>query len=303
MESFKPPSCFSPSKEENIASAWKDWKQQFKLYLIASQKKNVDGEEKVAMLLYSLGPQWTKVFNKFTFGDDAEKNNLEVVLTKFDNYFEPKKLIKGYITRFQQRVQKPDETVADYIAAVRELASHCEFGTTEETQVCVQVSNGVLDQKLKERLWEDNCNLDKLIKRCNFHEQTQQTKKLTGTADAQVAYSQATPRGRARGRGPHRGTSRGRGRGRGQSYPSVPRGQSHPSVPRGQSHIPVFLEDSRIPVFLEDSRIPVFPGLDTEVEEEATVTVTTTRGHVVIVVCIMADIVLHMEKPATSVRN
>ena len=93
----------------------------------------------MAMLLYAMGPAYTKVFNKFTFTNNDQKKQLKIVLERFDSYFEPKKLVKSYITRFQQRVQEPQETVAEYISALRDLASHCEFGELEDRQVAIQI--------------------------------------------------------------------------------------------------------------------------------------------------------------------
>ena len=60
------------------------------------------------------------------------------------------------------------------------MAAQCEFGTLEESQVCIQISNGVRDQKLKETLWEDDLTLDQLIKRYNAYEKAQEVKKITG---------------------------------------------------------------------------------------------------------------------------
>ena len=60
------------------------------------------------------------VYNKFTFTNNDQNKQLKIVLEKFDSYFEPKKLVKSHITRFQQRVQEPQETVAEYISALRE---------------------------------------------------------------------------------------------------------------------------------------------------------------------------------------
>ena len=214
MTTFRPPGKFCPQAEENIAQAWKDWKQEFNLYLVADQKTAVSGETKVAMLLCSMGSQWIKVFNKFTFATAGDENKLEPVLAKFGAHFEPKKLLKGYITRFQQRVQGATESVADYIAAVRELASQCEFGDSEEQQVCVQISNGVSDRKLKDRLWEDDLTLDQVINQCNFHEQKEMTRRITGAGPSAGTESSVNTVGLYAPRG--RGYSRGRGRGDGR---------------------------------------------------------------------------------------
>ena len=48
--------------------------------------------------------------------------------------------MKSYITRFQQRVKEPTEG-PEYISALRDLASHCEFGELEDRQVVIQISN------------------------------------------------------------------------------------------------------------------------------------------------------------------
>ena len=85
----------------------------------------------MSMLLYAMGPAYTKVFKQFNFTNNDQKKQLKIVFEKFDSYFEPKKLVKTYITRFQQRVQEPQETVTEYISALRDLASHCEFDALE----------------------------------------------------------------------------------------------------------------------------------------------------------------------------
>ena len=123
--------------------------------------------------------------NKFTFTNNDQKKQLKIVLEKFDSYFEPKKLVKSYITRFQQRVQEPHEAVTEYISAMRDLASHCEFDELEDRQVAIQISNGVRDTKLKEKLWEDDLDLDQVTKKCNSFEQSKETRKLCAR-EAQV---------------------------------------------------------------------------------------------------------------------
>ena len=207
MDAFRPPAKFSPPSEENIAQSWKEWKQQFELYLVAAEKTKAAGETQVAMLFCSMGPQWIKVFNKFKYNEAGDEKKLDEVIKKFDDFFEPKKLIKSYITRFQRRIQTENETVPEYISAVREMAAQCEFGTLEESQVCIQISNGVRDQKLKEKLWEDDLTLDQLIKRCNAYEQAQKVKKITGAEPSVKKVNAVTTR---RGRFYSRGTGRGK---------------------------------------------------------------------------------------------
>ena len=118
MESFKPPCRFNPDADENFVQAWKDWKTEFTFYLIASEKSAVSDNVKVGMLLCAMGPQWIKVYTKFDWNAEGDKDKLDCVIANFDKHIEPKKLLKSYITRFQHRVQTPNDTVTDYIQAV-----------------------------------------------------------------------------------------------------------------------------------------------------------------------------------------
>ena len=137
-----------------------------------------------------------------------------------DAYFQPKKLVKGYITRFQKRIQSPQETISDNITALRELANNCNFGDNLDTQLCVQISNGVSDMSLKKKLWSEDLTLDDIIKKCHLFEQQKESMELYGTSgsNAERSINYTRSRGRARG-GAHqfRGSSF-RGSSRGSSY-------------------------------------------------------------------------------------
>lgn len=257
MALFQPPKPFSPPQSVNQAQAWVEWKEQFLLYLQATEKMKAEEVVKTSMLHYAMGSEWTKVAKTFTYAAEGDEKKLDKVLQKFTEYFEPKKLLKAYVTKFQQRVQKPNESLQDYITAVRDLAAECEFGDLCERQVCIQISNGVRDQKLKEKLWEDDLSLDDVIKRCHQFDQLVETRRIHTTESAQVnvvhrgrGYSRGRGRdnhGRAdRGRDNRRHADHGRddrGRvGRGQGHGSTgqqpPRGRNWKCGKCGQGHQP-----------------------------------------------------------------
>ena len=85
------------------------------------------------------------------------------------------------------------------------MAAQCEFGTLEESQVCIQILNVVRDQKLKETLWEDDLTLDQLIKRYNAYEKAQKVKKITEAEPSVKKVNAVTTR---KGRFYSRGTRR-----------------------------------------------------------------------------------------------
>lgn len=51
--------------ESNIADQWKDWFQQFQIFLIASGKSAETDERKINILLNLIGSQGIKIYNSF----------------------------------------------------------------------------------------------------------------------------------------------------------------------------------------------------------------------------------------------
>ena len=85
-------------------------------YIIAAGPEKADGPRKVSILLYSMGTRYRKIFASFTFAEDNDRKDYDKVTKKFDEYFEPKKLTKLYMKKFNACVQKPTKTASEYIA-------------------------------------------------------------------------------------------------------------------------------------------------------------------------------------------
>ena len=169
MAEFRPPNKLTIGSDENPASKWHDWIEQFNLYMDIQTSDYTD-KQKVSLLLYSMGAEYMPVYKTFDFTNSSDRDKIDVVKTKFNEYCEPKKLLKKQLTMFQARVQRDNESVTQYITAVKELATHCEFGSLKDRQIALQISNGVRDTKLKEKLWEDDLSLDKLLHKCSVYE-------------------------------------------------------------------------------------------------------------------------------------
>ena len=108
--------------------------------------------------------------NELTFAKDDDKKVYAKVTEQFDKYFEAKKLVKSYITQFQIRKQLANETVAEYITELRRLAKLCDFLAQENNMMAVQISNGVRDEQLKKKLWDEDLTLEQIIEKCQTHE-------------------------------------------------------------------------------------------------------------------------------------
>ena len=65
---------------------------------------------------------------------------------------------------FRRWAQSQCESITEYIAALRDLASTCDFGDFLEDAICDQMIENMYNHKIRERLLADeNIDLDKAI--------------------------------------------------------------------------------------------------------------------------------------------
>ncbi len=199
------------ANQPNLATGWINHKADMENFFLAAGYEKESEKRKVAMLLYSMGTQYRCVFDNFIFAEAKEKETYSVVLVKFDNFFEPKRVTKLYMKNFEDRTQKSGETISQYISNLRDIARYCHFGDTLEAQLCKQISCGVRDPILRDKLWSEDLSLDAIVTKCQLHEQKLTShKSLQGNEDR--AVNRIFPsRGRGRGRDDYRDRQSQRG--------------------------------------------------------------------------------------------
>lgn len=208
--SFAPPK-FDVDSHGSPATSWNRFRDELNNYFVAADLGRALDERKIAILMYCLGPEYRTIFNGFDL-TQADRGKFDCVIEKFNRHFEPKKLTKVCMRKFDYCMQGPKETFNEYMARLKELAESCRFGDSLEDQLVKQLSIGVRSSTLKERLWAEDLSLAKMVEKCQLWEQREATKDLvvsTPTQSASVSEFQA----RGRGRSQSRGQSRGRGRG------------------------------------------------------------------------------------------
>ena len=87
---FQPPKNFAPPPGQNIAQYWREWKEQFELYMIAAKETKTDDEIKIGMLKYSMGPEWIKVAKTFKYDAVGDEQKYDIVMSQFDNTLNPR---------------------------------------------------------------------------------------------------------------------------------------------------------------------------------------------------------------------
>ncbi|KAG5886135.1 hypothetical protein JTB14_009234 [Gonioctena quinquepunctata] len=161
----------------NISSNWKLWKQKFHFYLLATGKNQKANDVKIALLLNFLGNEGITIYNTFEYETDEDKNHLETILKKFDSYCNPIKNLVYEHYKFFKRDQILGETVDQFLTALRQLASTCEF-KEKDTLIRDRLVLGIRDKRIQEKLLQhSDLKLPDAINICRSMENSAITQK------------------------------------------------------------------------------------------------------------------------------
>ena len=171
MPKFNPPEAMP----FDAPSQWPEWRERFCRYRIATRLHKDDGDIQVSSLIYAMGRQAENIFKSFRFEsrepsdiDPAPadpKDDFDIVLEKFEQYFVPKRNTIHERALFYQRSQQPGESVEAFVRSLHELAAHCRFEEKESEHVRDRLISGMLDKdmSLKLQLEQDNLTLEKAV--------------------------------------------------------------------------------------------------------------------------------------------
>ena len=101
-----------------------------------------------ALLRHCLGQEGQRVFATLTLLDDKYATATAALRAHFSSG----RSRRMYRFEFRQRTQKPGETVAHFVSALRELARHCDFGALEDGLIVDQLIEKTSCNQLRERL-------------------------------------------------------------------------------------------------------------------------------------------------------
>jgi len=154
----------------NIAQNWKLWYQQFTIYMLTTQKDNLNQKVKTAMLLNCIGEEGLRIYNTFSFLDHNDVEKYDLVVQKFKDYCELQKNIIYERFKFYNCVQKPEQTFDQFLTELKSLASSCEFVDLDE-MVRDRVVMGIGSSSMQVRLMrESNLTLKKATDLCRVTE-------------------------------------------------------------------------------------------------------------------------------------
>ncbi|CAB4036167.1 Hypothetical predicted protein [Paramuricea clavata] len=154
---FIAPSNLPPPKslifDDNLATTWESWKKSWTRYEIATGVQKQEGIVRVSTLLSVIGEDGVKAYDTFTWGEDENQNDVDIVLKKFDEYCSPRTQIIYERYRFNNRNQAPGENIATYLTELRTIARNCAHDSITPDEILRdRLVLGIRDDHVRERL-------------------------------------------------------------------------------------------------------------------------------------------------------
>ena len=108
------------------AETFSTYIERLELYFEAN---GVAEEKKVAMFLTLIGARNYTILKDAVAPEKPKDKSLEDLVKVLKTHFDPKPIVIAERFHFHKRVQHPGESLSEYVAELRRLATNCDFGT------------------------------------------------------------------------------------------------------------------------------------------------------------------------------
>ena len=112
----------------------------------------VEPERKRAVFLSVIGASTYKVLRSLLSPNKPGDKEYTELVQKLSQHFSPPPSEIVEQTKFHSRFRKPGESVASFVAQLRSLSEHCNFGDTLEVMIRDRLVCGINDDAIQKRL-------------------------------------------------------------------------------------------------------------------------------------------------------
>ena len=144
-----------PLKDGSLAEGWKRFKREFAQFLEATDRTEVDGKVKTAILLRVIGPRGNDIYENFDL-EGTDRKDYTKVVGKFDDFCKPQE--ETFIARHRLLCMKQEGlSVEEFETKLRTQARYCKLGDLSDDLICHALVEGVDDKKLRDKLLMKAC--------------------------------------------------------------------------------------------------------------------------------------------------
>lgn len=165
MDLGSAPPPFLPHEGEP-STPWAEWLDNFQTYLCAIGGDAFSDARKTALLKHLLGPAGQRAFKAFPAPVKLEdETDYDHSVRTLNEVFTRRTNISAERFRFRSRYQHEEETIAQWVSKLRQLAVSCDYRDRTDEFVRDQVVERCYDDKLRQRfLLEIDLTLDMCLR-------------------------------------------------------------------------------------------------------------------------------------------
>ncbi|XP_018049915.1 PREDICTED: uncharacterized protein LOC108688250 isoform X1 [Atta colombica] len=163
--------------EGDMASNWQSWKEDFIIFMNLTGYIDKPNEIRANLLKNRIGKVGIDAIQNFSFDNVEDRDNMDILIEKLENYFNPpkKEVVERY--HFFTRVKKQNETIEQYINILKEKAKTCNFNDMLDSMIRDKIILETHDKILRKKFFEaDNLDLPKLV--AIYHDYNINTEKM-----------------------------------------------------------------------------------------------------------------------------
>ena len=160
-----------------LADDFRNWKEQFEIYLVATGAEEKGNKVKSSILLNCAGPQIIAVCKNFEYGENEDKNNPTTLLSKIEKFCNPQQNVCIEAYKFWNLTWSSG-SFDQFLNLLRKHANLCDFGNMTNRMIRDKIVFTVNEKLRQVLLRENNLTYDRAIQICRSYDvsnvQTQQ---------------------------------------------------------------------------------------------------------------------------------
>ena len=178
----------APEPFDAASDDWAQYLQRFEHFLLANEIKD---EQKLHLLLSLVGSQTFRLLSNLVAPKKPGELTYGEVTEKLTGHFKPKPIRIAERSRFYKRTQQEGESMSEYLAELRRLASTCDFKAFLEEALVDKFVCGLRKETIQRRLLaEADLTLTKALELAQGMEAAEKDSKelQAGPVDAQQVH-------------------------------------------------------------------------------------------------------------------
>ncbi|CAB4010092.1 Retrovirus-related Pol poly from transposon [Paramuricea clavata] len=138
---------------DEIQESWERYVERVQHFFAAN---DVDDNHQVPTLLSLIGSKTYSLLKDLLLPEKPADKNLDEIVSTLKKHLNPKPLEIAERFRFYKRNQQQGESILSYVAELKKLTTHCNFGSNLEETLRDRLVCGLCNQRIQKRLFAES---------------------------------------------------------------------------------------------------------------------------------------------------